>query len=217
MVITSATIDTEKFSRAFDGAPVIDVTGRTFPVEVRYADPGAASGNDGEVTHVELAVQAVADIAAERREGDVLVFMPTEQDIRDACDALEGRAGRHAVILPLFARLSAAEQARVFRPAGRRKIIVATNVAETSITIPGIRYVVDTGLARISRYSPRTRTTALPVCQSRAAARTSARAAAAAWSTGYASVCIRRRTTWRGRSTPPPRSGAPIWPRSSCA
>ena len=112
---------------------------------------------------MELAVQAVADIAAERREGDVLVFMPTEQDIRDACDALEGRAGRHAVILPLFARLSAADQARVFKPAGRRKIIVATNVAETSITIPGIRYVVDTGLARISRYSPRTRTTALPV------------------------------------------------------
>jgi ATP-dependent helicase HrpA len=163
VVITSATIDTEKFSRAFGGAPVIDVTGRTFPVEVRYADPGTASGDNGEVTHVELAVQAVADIARERREGDVLVFMPTEQDIRDACEALEGQAGRHAVILPLFARLSAADQARVFKPAGRRKIIVATNVAETSITIPGIRYVVDTGLARISRYSPRTRTTALPV------------------------------------------------------
>ena len=163
VVITSATIDTEKFSRAFGGAPVIDVTGRTFPVEVRYADPGTVSGDNGEVSHVELAVQAVADIARERREGDVLVFMPTEQDIRDACEALEGRAGRHAVILPLFARLSAADQARVFKPAGRRKIIVATNVAETSITIPGIRYVVDTGLARISRYSPRTRTTALPV------------------------------------------------------
>jgi ATP-dependent helicase HrpA len=163
VVITSATIDTEKFSRAFGGAPVIDVTGRTFPVEIRYADPGTMSGDNGEVSHVELAVQAVADIARERREGDVLVFMPTEQDIRDACEALEGRAGRHAVILPLFARLSAADQARVFKPADRRKIIVATNVAETSITIPGIRYVVDTGLARISRYSPRTRTTALPV------------------------------------------------------
>ena len=163
VVITSATIDTEKFSRAFGGAPVIDVTGRTFPVEVRYADPGAVAGDNGEVSHVELAVQAVAEIARERREGDVLVFMPTEQDIRDACEALEGRVGRLAVILPLFARLTAADQARVFKPAGRRKIIVATNVAETSITIPGIRYVVDTGLARISRYSPRTRTTALPV------------------------------------------------------
>ena len=163
VVITSATIDTEKFSRAFGGAPVIDVTGRTFPVEVRYADPGTVAGDNGEVSHVELAVQAVAEIARERREGDVLVFMPTEQDIRDACEALEGRVGRHAVILPLFARLTAADQARVFKPAGRRKIIVATNVAETSITIPGIRYVVDTGLARISRYSPRTRTTALPV------------------------------------------------------
>ncbi|MBI5581909.1 MAG: ATP-dependent RNA helicase HrpA [Deltaproteobacteria bacterium] len=163
VVITSATIDTEQFSRAFGGAPVINVTGRTFPVEVRYADPGTVSGDNGEVSHVELAVQAVAAITRERREGDVLVFMPTERDIRDACEALEGRAGRHAVILPLFARLSAADQARVFKPAGRRKIIVATNVAETSITIPGIRYVVDTGLARISRYSPRTRTTALPV------------------------------------------------------
>ena len=163
VVITSATIDTEKFSRAFGGAPVIDVTGRTFPVEVRYADPGTVAGDNGEVSHVELAVQAVAEIARERREGDVLVFMPTEQDIRDACEVLEGRVGRLAVILPLFARLTAADQARVFKPAGRRKIIVATNVAETSITIPGIRYVVDTGLARISRYSPRTRTTALPV------------------------------------------------------
>ena len=146
VVITSATIDTEKFSRAFGGAPVIDVTGRTFPVEVRYADPGTVAGDNGEVSHVELAVQAVAEIARERRGGDVLVFMPTEQDIRDACEALEGRVGRHAVILPLFARLTAADQARVFKPAGRRKIIVATNVAETSITIPGIRYVVDTGL-----------------------------------------------------------------------
>ena len=163
IVITSATIDTEKFSRAFSGAPVIDVTGRTFPVEVRYADAGAVGGDNGEVTHVELAVQAVDDILRDRHGGDVLVFMPTEQDIRDACEVLEGRAGGHAIILPLFARLSAADQTRVFKPAGRRKIIVATNVAETSITIPGIRYVVDTGLARIARYSPRTRTTALPV------------------------------------------------------
>jgi ATP-dependent helicase HrpA len=163
LVVTSATIDTEKFSLAFGGAPVIDVTGRTYPVEVRYLGPESGAADNGELTHVELAVQAVCAIEGEGPWGDILVFMPTEQDIRDTCEILEARSGQHAWVMPLFARLTAAAQARVFTPAGRRRIIVATNVAETSITIPGIRYVVDTGLARISRYSPRTRTTSLPV------------------------------------------------------
>jgi ATP-dependent helicase HrpA len=160
VIITSATIDTKKFSRAFDDAPVIEVSGRTYPVEVRYRPPETAESED---TLAEAAVHCLDSLVRESRRGDILVFMPTEQDIRETCDLAESRDYRDTRVLPLFARLPAAEQVRVFRPFGGRKIIVATNVAETSITIPGIRYVVDTGLARISRYSPRTRTTSLPV------------------------------------------------------
>ena len=163
LIITSATIDTEKFAQAFDDAPVIEVSGRMYPVEVRYRPikDDDAEGND--VTHVEAAVSAVDDLARESVRGDILVFMPTEQDIRETCELLAGRSNAKTVVMPLYARLSAADQRRVFAGTGARKIIVATNVAETSITIPGIRYVVDTGLARIPRYSPRSRTTALPV------------------------------------------------------
>jgi ATP-dependent helicase HrpA len=165
VVITSATIDTAKFSQAFGGAPVVTVSGRSYPVEVRYRPPEEEPERaaEGEPSHVELAVRAVAEIEREGPFGDVLVFMPTEQDIRDTCELLAGRGGPPALVLPLYARLAAAEQARVFRPAAGRRIIVATNVAETALTIPGIRFVVDTGLARERRYSPRTRTAALPV------------------------------------------------------
>jgi ATP-dependent helicase HrpA len=162
VVITSATIDTAKFSKAFADAPVIEVTGRTYPVEVRYEPPEAAGGG-GDLTPVEHAAAAVRRILEGRRPGDILVFMPTEQDIREACDVITGADPPGTLVLPLFARLTAAEQGRVFHPAPGRKIIIATNVAETSITIPGITFVVDTGLARIPRYSPRTRTTAMPV------------------------------------------------------
>ena len=162
VVITSATIDTAKFSKAFADAPVIEVTGRTYPVEVRYEPPEAAGG-ESDLTPVEHAVSAVRRILQGRRPGDILVFMPTEQDIREACEAITGAGPPGTLVLPLFARLTAAEQGRVFHPAPGRKVIVATNVAETSITIPGITFVVDTGLARIPRYSPRTRTTAMPV------------------------------------------------------
>ncbi len=162
LIVTSATIDTEKFARAFDDAPVIEVSGRMYPVEVRYR-PIEAADEGGEESHVEAAVAAVERLARESARGDVLVFMPTEQDIRETCELLSARRLQKSVVMPLYARLSAADQHRVFAGTGARKIIVATNVAETSITIPGIRYVVDTGLARIPRYSPRTRTTALPV------------------------------------------------------
>ncbi|MBR9982455.1 MAG: ATP-dependent RNA helicase HrpA [Desulfatitalea sp.] len=161
VIITSATIDTEKFSRAFDQAPVIQVSGRMYPVETRYVDP--LENNGEEATHVELAVAALDRLQQERRRGDVLVFMPTEQDIRDTCELIQGRRYPGTEVTPLFARLSAADQQRVFQPAKGRKIVVATNVAETSITIPGIRYVIDTGLARISQYTPRSRTNTLPV------------------------------------------------------
>ena len=131
-------------------------------MEVRY-DPPAGNGDENDSTPVDLAAAAVRRIVQESRSGDILVFMPTEQDIREACEVIAGLSPSGTLVLPLFARLSATEQGRVFHPASGRKIIVATNVAETSLTIPGITFVVDTGLARIPRYSPRTRTTALPV------------------------------------------------------
>ncbi len=158
VIITSATIDTDKFAAAFDQAPVIEVVGRLYPVETRYSEQDDEHG-----THIEMAIEAVGKLEQERKFGDILIFMPTEQDIRDTCDALEGRRAAGTLVIPLFARLSAAEQRKVFLPAKARKIIVATNVAETSITIPGINYVIDTGLARISQYRPRSRTTTLPV------------------------------------------------------
>ncbi len=162
VVITSATIDTEKFSRAFDDAPVIEVSGRLYPVEVRYAPVDSDLEEGGDWTYVDAAVEATVELKNDDA-GDVLIFMPTEADIREACDLLQAKGDGDDVVLPLFSRLTWEEQRRVFQPARRRKVIVATNVAETSVTIPGIRYVIDTGLARISRYNPRTRTLNLPV------------------------------------------------------
>ncbi|MGD8951988.1 MAG: helicase-related protein, partial [Desulfobacterales bacterium] len=162
LIITSATIDTEKFSRAFDDAPVIEVSGRLYPVDVGYFpdDPLFATASDepnDDMTHVETAVAAIRRLKRHGPFGDILVFMPTEQDIRETCEILEGDGAPGERLMPLFARLTADEQARVFARTKGRKIIVATNVAETSLTIPGIRYVVDSGLARVSRYNPRTR------------------------------------------------------------
>lgn len=158
LIITSATIDTEKFSRAFNDAPVIEVSGRMYPVQTRYL-----SSSEGDASHIEQAVAAVEQLAAKKNSGDILIFMPTEQDIRDTCGLLEGRRLEQTLVIPLFARLSERDQQRVFRSTRQRKIIVATNVAETSLTIPGIQYVIDSGLARISQYTPRSRSTTLPV------------------------------------------------------
>ncbi len=164
LVITSATIDTEKFSKAFDDAPVIEVSGRMYPVEVRYLPVNNHDDPDqDDQGYVEAAVEAVDRIHRESRQGDILMFMPTEQDITESIELLRGRQYPGVTVLPLYARLSAHEQARVFSRGPGRKIVVSTNVAETSLTIPGIKYVVDSGLARIPHYSPRTRTTALPV------------------------------------------------------
>lgn len=162
LIITSATIDTEKFSRAFGNAPIIEVSGRTYPVEVSYQPIDADSDGDG-VAYIDAAVKAVDELMKDRDRGDILIFMPTERDIRETCELLESRNYVETTILPMFARLSWTEQRRVFSPAHGRKIVVATNVAETSITIAGIRYVIDTGLARISLYSPGSRTSSLPV------------------------------------------------------
>jgi len=173
IVITSATIDTAAFSWAFDGAPVIEVSGRLYPVEVVYAPleelgSDTAAGDEpaarAEALHyIDGAVAAVERIVRAHSSGDILVFMPAERDIRETRDLLEGRLPSGAELIPLFGRLTNAEQQRVFAPTPRRKIVVATNIAETSLTIPGIRFVVDTGLARISRYAPQARTRRLPI------------------------------------------------------
>lgn len=226
LIITSATIDTQAFARHFGDAPIIEVSGRTYPVEVIHAPfdhepdteeaervrpgrgnvrgsggannssasvrselaapedgrtPSAAKTWSAEVsrlaadihsalyspddplTYIDAAVRVVESILCDSSSGDILIFLPGERDIRETRDLLEGRFSDDAEIIPLFGRLSAGEQQRVFAPSFRRKIIIATNIAETSLTIPGIRYVVDAGLARISRYNPRTRTKRLPV------------------------------------------------------
>jgi ATP-dependent helicase HrpA len=163
LIVTSATIDTEAFSKHFDNAPIIEVSGRLFPVDVVYQPIDTASEERGDISYVDAAVQASENIIYDTDSGDILIFMPGERDIREAGDQLEGRFGGGADIIPLFGRLSAGDQQRVFSPSPRRKIVIATNIAETSLTIPGIRYVIDTGLARLSRYNTRTRTRRLPV------------------------------------------------------
>jgi ATP-dependent helicase HrpA len=163
VIITSATIDTEKFSEAFDKAPIIEVSGRVYPVLVRYEPPNLDSEDQGDGNYIEGAVQSVDELVKKKERGDILIFMPTEQDIRETCELLHGHLGEDAVILPLFSRLSRMDQQRVFQQTTLRRIVVATNVAETSLTIPGIRFVIDTGLARISTYNPRSRTAGLPV------------------------------------------------------
>ena len=158
IVITSATIDTEAFSKAFDNAPIIEVSGRMYPVDVQYLSLEDLGGE----TYIDAAVTAV-DMVVDAGRGDILVFMPTEKDIHETRRRLEGRHFRFTEILPLFGRLTAGDQQKVFYKQRYRRIVVATNIAETSITIPGIRYVIDTGLARISRHNPRNQTHRLPV------------------------------------------------------
>jgi ATP-dependent helicase HrpA len=163
IVVTSATIDTAAFSRAFDPAPVIQVSGRTYPVEVIYSPVDELLEEAGDFTHLDAVVVAVERILLESDRGDILVFLATERDIREVADLLEGRKLGPLDILPLFGRLSSGDQQRVFAPARHRKIVLSTNIAETSLTIPGIRFVVDTGEARLSRFNNRTRTRRLPI------------------------------------------------------
>lgn len=165
VVVTSATIDTARFAAHFGGAPVVEVSGRSYPVEIRYepvADPEADDVGRRERDQTEAIVDAVRELVAEA-PGDVLVFLAGEREIRDTAEALRAAELPGTEILPLYARLSAAEQHRVFRPHAGRRVVLATNVAETSITVPGIRAVVDPGFARISRYSPRTKVQRLPI------------------------------------------------------
>jgi ATP-dependent helicase HrpA len=160
LIITSATLDAERFSKHFGDAPVIEVSGRLYPVEVRYRPP--ARDTDDEIDLDEAIVDGV-DECARAGPGDVLVFLPGEREIREAAEALRKHHPPATEILPLYARLSASEQERVFKPHGGRRIVLATNVAETSLTVPGIRYVVDPGLARVKRYSYRNKVEQLQV------------------------------------------------------
>ena len=186
VIITSATIDPQSFSRHFNDAPIIEVSGRTYPIEIRYRPVGVGDSgvSDGDADHatdpddetaaddyIDGIVAALKELEAEE-PGDVLVFLSGESEIRDAQDALEGgmkggSIARGTEVLPLYGRLSAADQHRVFQPSTmvgiRRRVILATNVAETSLTVPGIKYVIDTGTARISRYSPRAKVQRLPI------------------------------------------------------
>lgn len=151
LIVTSATIDTARFAEHFDNAPVVEVEGRTYPVELRWRPPAER----GESSPAEQIVGTMDEITAEDPRGDVLVFLPGEREIRDAHLALERRKYRETEVLALYARLSANEQDRVFKPGPKRRIVLATNVAETSLTVPRIRFVIDTGTARVKRYSQR--------------------------------------------------------------
>lgn len=173
LIITSATIDLERFSKHFGDAPIIEVSGRTYPVETWYRPLTSEQDEEGNPVEddltVDQAILATLDEIAdhERRErkspGDVLVFLPGEREIRDAAEMLRKAQLRHTEILPLYARLSPAEQQRIFQSHAGRRVVLATNVAETSLTVPGIRYVIDSGTARISRYSYRAKVQRLPI------------------------------------------------------
>ncbi|MTE19796.1 ATP-dependent RNA helicase HrpA [Streptomyces sp. TRM43335] len=162
VVITSATIDPERFSRHFGDAPIVEVSGRTYPVEVRYRPLLEEESDNPDRDQVTAICDAVDELQAEG-PGDILVFLSGEREIRDTADALNKKNLRSTEVLPLYARLSHAEQHRVFQRHAGRRIVLATNVAETSLTVPGIKYVIDTGAARISRYSHRTKVQRLPI------------------------------------------------------
>ncbi len=155
VIVTSATIDPQRFSKHFNNAPIIEVSGRTYPVDVRYRPEHFLDDSDDAVEIEDAIAHAVDELFAETHEGDVLVFLPGEREIRDTAEALRKHQPDKHEILPLFARLSHAEQDRIFQPSHRRRVVLATNVAETSLTVPGIHYVIDTGVARVHRYSAR--------------------------------------------------------------
>ena len=194
VIVTSATIDAERFSTHFNGAPVIEVSGRMFPVEVHYRplktkDKTKDKATPQEAEDIEAAIlDAVDDLARDRTGGDILVFLPGEREIRETAEALRKHHPAGTEILPLFARLSHEDQDRVFKPHGGRRIVLATNVAETSLTVPGIRYVIDAGLARVNRYSYRNK---VELLQTEKISRASANQRAGRCGRVAAGVCIR--------------------------
>ncbi len=162
VVITSATIDPERFSKHFNDAPIINVSGRSYPVEMRYRAVQLDEEDETAADEQEAILAAVDELWREQ-SGDILVFLSGEREIRETAESLRKHHPQHCEVLPLYSRLGQDEQQRVFKPSGRRRIVLATNVAETSLTVPGIRAVIDTGVARISRYSHRSRLQRLPI------------------------------------------------------
>ena len=149
VIITSATIDPQRFSKHFNDAPVVEVSGRSFPVEIRYRDYLDEENAPDQIEAIALAV----DELFANGKGDILVFLSSEREIRETQQALQKKQYRHTEVIPLYARLSASDQQKIFHPKGQRRIVLSTNVAETSLTVPGIKYVIDTGFVRMSRYS----------------------------------------------------------------
>jgi len=162
LIVTSATIDPERFSKQFSGAPILNVSGRTYPVEVLYRQPEEEGGGERDLPIQQAIVDAVHELSRVDR-GDILIFLSGEREIREIAEVLHKSRLDSTEVLPLYARLGSNEQRRIFAPGGLRRIILATNVAETSLTVPGIRYVIDAGFARISRYSHRSKIQRLPV------------------------------------------------------
>ena len=162
LIITSATIDVEKFSRHFNAAPVVEVSGRTYPVEIIYSDIDSLE-MDRDQRIIDCLREINANTTANQKAGDVLVFLSGEREIREANLAIKRAQLPHTEVVPLYARLSLAEQSKVFSPHRGRRVVLSTNVAETSLTVPGIGYVIDTGRARLSRYSYRTKVQRLPI------------------------------------------------------
>lgn len=163
IIITSATINTQRFSEAFFDAPIIEVSGRMYPVETYYRPLDSFPDAEAGLTYLEAATGLIREIANQQTKGDILVFLPGERDIRELRHQLETHSASNYEILQLYSRLSNADQQRIFRSGTRPRVILSTNLAETSLTVPNIRYVIDTGLARISRYSPHSHTQRLPI------------------------------------------------------
>ena len=161
VIITSATIDTEAFSRHFYDAPVLQIPGKTYPIETRYL-PLAVDEHGEPENYIDGVVKCTVNIVKKGPPGDILIFLPTEKDIHN-CTKILNHKVTNSTTLPLFGRLHTTDQKKIFQPSNRTKIVVATNVAETSITVPGIRHVIDTGLARISQYNFRAKTNGLPI------------------------------------------------------
>jgi len=222
VVITSATIDPGRFSAHFDGAPIVEVSGRTYPVEVRYrplVDLGDPRDPDRPRAEDRDQVQAILDAVDElhaQGPGDILVFLSGEREIRDTADALRRQHLRDTDILPLYARLSAAEQHRVFESHSGRRIVLATNVAETSLTVPGIRYVIDPGTARISRYSQRLKVQRLPIEAISQASANQRKGRCGRTSDGIAIRLYSEDDFGARPEFTDPETSAPTWHRSSC-
>ena len=161
IIVTSATIDVESFSKHFNNAPIIEVSGRTYPVEIRYRPLEVKDEDDQEEKIEEAILDVVKDFS--KVGGDTLVFLPGEREIRDIAEFLKNKLPPHYEVLPLFSRLSNEEQQKIFKSSNGRRIILSTNVAETSLTVPGIKYVIDPGIARVNRYSPRSKVEQLQI------------------------------------------------------